>query len=295
MKLIRWSARHRSLPGALVEEDFTAHEDEILLFAFRTDWMDVGEHAGQFSVKLVLHGTEQYRIGRRLVPLTPGHVLALNPGQPYASSIRQPGTRSLSFFIPQSALPGLAGSLTRSAEEQLDDPAGTETCPELLQVAFRPREPLARTVARLAATVDSLGTPPLATLEELVMDAAALAVGDSLAVAPPEALDGSVRRATREELTARVLRARDLIHDTGGGVTLARMAREADLSPFHFLRVFKAVMRATPSQYARMVRLDRGLSQLARGAPMARAARVAGFSSIRAFRRALRSRTGQQH
>ena len=69
MRLVRWAATRRVLTSALVRADFSSHADEILLSAFTTDSMDVGEHGGSFSVKLVTRGEERYRIGRRDVLL----------------------------------------------------------------------------------------------------------------------------------------------------------------------------------------------------------------------------------
>ncbi len=302
MILVRWSANTRALDGAEVDDSFVAHRDEILLFSFTTDRMEVGDHAGQFSVKLVTRGAERYRIGNRSVCLRPGQVLVLNPDQTYASSIEQRRTQSLSFFLPPASLSDVTGSLTLSDAALLDNPGYDSAAREVLQVAFRPQRELARALARLTAAVQGHPTPatgisaaaqshPTAALdriEELVMDVAGLTLADAWDLVPPGSLEHCVHRATREELATRVLRARELIHDAGGRVTLPQMASEACLSPFHFLRVFKAVFRATPAQYARAVRLERALDRLQGGASTESAARTAGFSSRSAFARALR-------
>jgi AraC family transcriptional regulator of adaptative response/methylated-DNA-[protein]-cysteine methyltransferase len=99
-----------------------------------------------------------------------------------------------------------------------------------------------------------------------------------------------MRRATREELIGRVLRARDLIEDTGGRVSLAHMADAAGLSRYHFLRVFRSLLGVTPAVYARQVRLARGLARLARGGSTRAAARVAGLPSSSTFLRSVRRR-----
>ncbi|HSA93183.1 MAG TPA: AraC family transcriptional regulator [Terriglobales bacterium] len=288
MILARWSATSRAMSGARVDDSFAIHRDEILLFAFTTDRMEVGEHRGQFSVKLVTRGEERYRIGRRLVCLRPGQVLILNPGQVYASSIEQPGTQSLSFFLPPASLADMVGALTRSDAALLDAPGCGDLARAVLQVPFRPRAGLARALARLTAEAQAHPAPAPDRLEELVMDAAALALADALDLVPPQSLEHCVHRATREELVTRVLRARDLIHDTGGRVALPQMASEACLSPFHFLRVFRAVFQTTPARYARGVRLERALDRRRRGASPESAARTAGYGSRSAFARALR-------
>ena len=50
-----------------------------LVSLFTTDSMAVGTHRGLLSVKLVTHGAERYRIGRREVELRPGRVLVERP------------------------------------------------------------------------------------------------------------------------------------------------------------------------------------------------------------------------
>lgn len=288
MILIRWSATRRALQGAEVDRAFATHRDEILLFSFSADRMEVGEHRGQFSVKLVTRGTEYYRIGKRTVCLQPGQVLVLNPDQAYASSIEQRGTQSLSFFLSPASLADVARSLTRSDADLLDTPRSDSPAREVLQVAFRPHGESTGALARLTAAAQGHAAPALDRLEELVMDVAALTLAEALDIAPPRSLEQCAHRATREELVTRVLRARELIYDTGGRVTLPRMADEACLSVFHFLRVFKTVFGATPAQFARGVRLERGLDRLRRGASAESAARIAGFSSRTTFARALR-------
>ncbi len=99
-----------------------------------------------------------------------------------------------------------------------------------------------------------------------------------------------MRPATRAELLARVLRARDLAEDTRGRVTLGAMAHAAGLSRYHFLRVFRAVMGVTPAAYAREVRLERGLRRLGQGDGPVAAAREAGYASSSTFLRSLRRR-----
>lgn len=288
MQLIRWSAPHRVLPSALVEEDFSSLADEILAFAFTTDSMTVGEHAGNFSVKFVTRGVERYRIGRRDLLLEPAHVLIANAGEDYRSEIDRRGTHAISFFVPAAAVSSAVAFLTRGPEALLDGQVAPAGAGEVFPIPFRPRPRLALAVSRLTAAVDAVIPPPMDRLEELVLETGARALCDALALFPPHALRGVVRRATREDLLSRVNRARDLIEDTGGRVRLDQMADVACLSRYHFLRVFKAAFGETPAQYCRRVRLARGSELLRRGGSSAAAARAAGFASSSAFLRSLR-------
>jgi len=269
MILTTWSASARRLPSARVRESFDAFPDQVLLFAFTTDRMEVGEHAGGLSFKLVTHGSERYRIGTRGITLKPGRLLLTNPDQLYASSIDESRTRAISCFLPPlSALDG----------------GGVPVAP------FRPSPRLGALVARLIGALDAIRPPPLDRLEELALELGETASREARGLAPAEAFSPAMRPATRDELVARVLRARDLAHDLGGRVSLGQMAEEAGLSRYHFLRVFRAVLGTTPVRYARGLRLDRGAARLARGDRTAAAARTAGFASTSTFLRSLRRR-----
>jgi AraC family transcriptional regulator len=72
----------------------------------------------------------------------------------------------------------------------------------------------------------------------------------------------------------------DFIGDNlGGTLTLAGMAREANLSPYHFSRLFKKSTGMSPHQYVIRERVERAKGLLLRGdMPVAAVAREVGFS-----------------
>jgi AraC family transcriptional regulator, regulatory protein of adaptative response / methylated-DNA-[protein]-cysteine methyltransferase len=62
-------------------------------------------------------------------------------------------------------------------------------------------------------------------------------------------------------------------------VTLAALARETGVSPFHLQRVFRRELGVTPREYQQARRLDRLRAQLRRGETVSRATYEAGFGS----------------
>jgi len=80
----------------------------------------------------------------------------------------------------------------------------------------------------------------------------------------------------------------------GGRVRLADAARAAGLSPFHFHRVFQAIMGQTPADWVGRRRMDRAITIMADepGAPMARVAARCGFASASDFSRAFKRHMG---
>lgn len=65
--------------------------------------------------------------------------------------------------------------------------------------------------------------------------------------------------------------------------TLAELAAEARLSPYHFHRVFKAVTGVTPKSYARALRAQRAQRELSQGGSVTDAIYEAGFQSNARF------------
>jgi len=93
-------------------------------------------------------------------------------------------------------------------------------------------------------------------------------------------------RATQipDELFLRLLRARERVLDAPDDALRVReLARHAGLSPFHFLRAYRAAFGETPGRHQTKVRLARARDLLARGVPVTEACFAVGFSSLGSF------------
>ena len=213
----------------------------------------------------------------------------MNAGERYASSIDHAQTRSVSFFLPAADVHAAFSMLTTSDVSLLDTPlAERGAVPEVTQVPFRASGALIHLTNRLAQSTFSRSAPDATLLEELVAETTVVALQANFGLVRRGALASCVRKATRTELVARVVRARELIEDRHGRVSLSELASVACLSRYHFLRVFRDVTGMTPAAYARRVRLERGLAELRRTGSNRRGARVAGFASVSTFLRASR-------
>jgi len=102
----------------------------------------------------------------------------------------------------------------------------------------------------------------------------------------PDAIRSSSRHAACVERVCRLLEASDQ------PVSLERMAREADLSPHHFHRVFKALTGVTPRAYADRVRSQRIQAALDGPAQVTDAIYDAGFNSSSRFYERAQERLG---
>ena len=139
---------------------------------------------------------------------------------------------------------------------------------------------VAQACARLAGAFDAqweeLGVKLAARAVQLAAGLSANGPG-----APPSAL-------------ARVTRAvRRIERDSDTPLTLRALAREAGLSPYHFLRTFEGLTGVTPHQYLRRARLRQAALHLATGqARIIDVAFDAGFGDISNFNHAFRAEFG---
>jgi AraC-like DNA-binding protein len=95
-------------------------------------------------------------------------------------------------------------------------------------------------------------------------------------------------------LLGRLCAARDLLRaETDRLVSVREVAREAGMSPFHFIRIFKAVFGATPYQYQLRGRLERAKVLLATSdAAVTDICLEVGFSSLGSFSASFHRRVG---
>src|SRR5690242_307626 len=102
------------------------------------------------------------------------------------------------------------------------------------------------------------------------------------------------RASTLSSYRERVLRALVEIERDGGELLgLDALAREACLSPFHFHRVFTAIVGEGPAEYSRRLRLERAAHELTVSEDTVRSiARRAGYARQESFTRAFQAQFG---
>jgi AraC-like DNA-binding protein len=226
-----------------------------------------------YAIAVVVGGTFQYRstLGGGL--MTPGALMLGNPGQCYECGHQHGrGDRCVAFWYEPGYFERLVGEVSARG-------AGVGfRVPRL--PAIRPFSPL---VARAAAGI--MGASDVAWEELGVRLAASTAAVDGRSprvdTVPPNA-------------AARVTRAVRMIErHSDAGLTLTGLARDAGLSPYHFLRTFERVTGATPHQYILRARLRDAALRLA-DAPgkIVDVAFDCGFGDVSNFNRAFRAEFG---
>ena len=93
----------------------------------------------------------------------------------------------------------------------------------------------------------------------------------------------------------RLCRARDMLREVQDRpLSIAEVTREADVSPFHFIRQFEAVFGVTPHQFRIQTRLDAAKRLLAMGHhSVTDVCMEVGFSSLGSFSALFTRRMGE--
>jgi AraC family transcriptional regulator len=233
------------------------------------------EQHARYTIAIVLAGSFQYRssIGRGL--MTPGSVMLGNHGHCFeCGHDHGAGDRCVSFwYSPEYFEPLIANAGLRRHGVDFRVPC----LPALRQL----------TSLVVRAGIGATGSGDVAW-EEL---------GVRLAVRATELAAGVLSDPTALPLNAeaRVTRTvRTVDRQPDGGWTLAALAREAGLSPYHFLRTFERVTGVTPHQYVRRARLREAAMRLvAEPGTVLDIALDCGFGDVSNFNRAFRSEFGE--
>jgi AraC-like DNA-binding protein len=235
------------------------------------------ERHKNFSIAIVVAGSFQYRgqsgsrTGREL--MTPGSLLLGSAGQCVECGHEHgAGDRCLSFsYAPEYF-------------ERLAADAGVRGGLEFGALRLPPLRAMSPLVARACS---GLAGPADVPWEELSLELAALAVRTArdLPVRAESGPPSAVARVTRA--------AREIERRPDGRLGLGDLAREAGLSPYHFLRTFESVTGVTPHQYIMRARLREAAMRLV--SEPTRVLDVAldcGFGDVSNFNRAFRSEFG---
>jgi AraC-like DNA-binding protein len=97
----------------------------------------------------------------------------------------------------------------------------------------------------------------------------------------------------RADALRRLCQARDLLREVGEDhLSVEAVAREVQISPYHFIRQFEAVFGHTPHQFRIQSRLDLAKRLLAGGDSVTDVCLEVGFSSLGSFSHLFARRVG---
>jgi AraC family transcriptional regulator len=229
------------------------------------------------TIAVVLFGSFQYLSSGGRALMTPGSLMLGSPGQCFECGHQHgEGDRCVSFWYAPDYF------------ERLSFDAGSRGHPARFKVA---RVPPIRSVSSLVACTAA----GVAAAEGLSVPWAE--IGVKLAAHAVELAGDQSTRATSlpansEARVTRAIRAIDSHPDDP--LTLDALAREAGLSPYHFLRTFERLTGVTPHQYVRRTRLREAARRLiTEGGTVLDIALDSGFGDVSNFNRAFRTEFGR--
>lgn len=196
------------------------------------------EHHPVFSLAYVRHGTFGYRVRGRQFEMVAGSVLIGFPGDEFMCTHDHAcGDECLSFRLTPEAVDAIG------SEDKVWKRGALPPLAEMMVLGE---------LAQAAANGDSgVGLDEVGLL--LTMRFAALAGGKSQ----------QLRRSSPRDRRRAVETALWLDANAHEEVDLERAAKQAGLSPFHFLRLFAGIVGVTPHQYLLRARLRRAARALA--------------------------------
>jgi AraC-like DNA-binding protein len=233
------------------------------------------EQHDDMCVAVVLAGTFQYRSSCGSAVLLPGALLLGNERQCYeCGHDHATGDRCVSFHFAPDHLERIAACL-----------------PGVRRAGFsQPRLPPSGRLVSLTAAIETAcrRQGQGAGLEELSLRlaAAALVETNGAAPAPP-----APTRRDQQRITA-ALRCIEARADEP--LTLVDLAVATAMSPYHFLRTFRAVVGMTPHQFILRTRMQRAAVELRQSSESITAiALAAGFGDLSTFNHRFRRVMGQ--
>jgi AraC family transcriptional regulator len=213
------------------------------------------------TIAIVVAGSFQYRTAAGRAVMTPGSLLLGNPGHYFECGHEHAvGDRCISFQYNPDYFDNGA-------------PFSAST-----------RVPPVRAIAALTSQVHAaLAGSPRVSWEEIAVAIAGQAL-DALRPASSATFDAESR-------VTRVVRLLD--SEPRSDTSLGRLADAANLSPYHFLRVFQGVTGVTPHQYVLRMRLRLAAVRLATTSDrVSDVALESGFGDLSNFNRTFRAEFG---
>jgi AraC family transcriptional regulator len=236
------------------------------------------QHSG-VSIAVVTSGTFTYRTAQGSAVLAPGAVLLGNAGQCFECGHEHSvGDRCLAFHLSPELVESVVAQLPGMRH---------------LKFAVPSLPPVAELIPVVADADAAWRGSADVSFEELALDVVAK-VGTVLAVLDSAARPTRRLRSPSRRDQQRVTEAlRRIEAESDRALSLQDLAGDAAMSPYHFLRVFRAVAGTTPHQFLLHTRLQRAAARL-RGSQdtIASIAADAGFTDLSTFNRRFRRLIG---
>lgn len=239
------------------------------------------------AVAVVLGGSFQYHTAAGHALMTPGSLLVGRAGDAFTCSHEHAsGDRCLSFEYSPEFFDSIRSVAAR--------PRSRSARSAFRSLRIPPQRELSPLISRAFSRLDSGSCNTAEVWEEIAITLAGRTL-EFLADFTPGTNGAPPSTYARVTRAVRLIESRiqETGHESGAedALSLRRLAEEARLSPYHFLRTFEHLTGLTPHQYIRRLRLRRAAAALAtsRGSRVLDVALDCGFNDVSNFNHAFRS------
>lgn len=239
------------------------------------------------SIKCMFGGHARYVAdGGREFNVDDAAYVVLNEGNAYTIEKRsQAPVETFCVFFPRGLAAGIERDLTSIETRLLDLPERSTTATfNFLEHRRAHGDVVSHRMLRLRASLSTRHLSDAELEEELLVLLRDLLAAERSVVQRIAALPRA-RSATRMEMFRRVQRSCDYLHaHLDRPLTLLELSNAAAMSPYHFLRSFRAVFGRTPQAYVSTVRISKARELLERTRmTVSEVALSVGFESLPSF------------
>ena len=221
---------------------------------------------GEFSIRMVVDGHEQYKLGNKKLKIFPGNFLVINEGTIFGREIYSDiPVNTISISYSSQFLKSFHNSVASSETALLDDPFFTppNSAPAFLETLYPLKGDMRFNLLHLQNLINGDSQEDMLINQYLLHSLINFyRIYNKEIVIKCEELKASSYK-TRTELFRRLNIAKDyMLSNYNQPVTLNDICANAFLSQTHFCRSFKQTFHCSPYQYLIQVRLQRARHML---------------------------------
>ncbi len=242
-------------------------------------------HTGPLTLKFSFKGEEYFATKERSYRVTPQTYLILNNGQKYSARIQsETEVETLSVFFKPKFAEEVLTSLILGDDDILGEANPPEQPVNFIEMLYEHDTTLYPFLFKFRMA-SKVGYDDQQWLDEELY----LLLKCLLEIHRKIGLDihriPAVKKSTRVEAYRRIIKAKDYLDDNfTKDIKIEDAAKEACMSPFHFLRMFKTIFEETPYQYITRNRINKAFDLILRSdMPITEVCLEVGFNSLSSF------------
>jgi AraC family transcriptional regulator len=257
----------------------------------RSNAVQISSHSTSLGIYTAIRGTELHEVGPARFAVTPHRYLILNDATQHAHRVED-NTELISLRFRTGLGTDIYTAFATPLAKQLEQPDFRLAPLEFYQRTY-PQDPRLSQLLGLLRAFIWVGVPQ-DPLEQAIQPILERLLFLHRNLEPEIERLPAAKRSTREELFRRLHVARDYIEASFlENVDLTSIANVVNLSPHHFLRLFKETFNITPYQMVIGKRLEKAKAMLlSGGSSVTDVCFDMGFESLGSFSRDFKRRFG---